>query len=86
MSLISGCQTSFERCIKNTAPIITNRLKRADPTIVPTPIAPWSPDLSNANRTTANSGVLEPAAINVDPAISEDILNLLEIDSRELMK
>jgi len=69
-----------------TAPIITSMLNTADPIMVPSPISTWPPGLMTAKIAMASSGALEPAAINVAPAMLEDIFHFRAMTSREGIK
>ena len=85
MSLTTGCQDKTAFLTIAAAPIITRTLKIAEPTIVPIPIAAWFPGFISAIIATNNSAELDPAAIKVAPAASEERRSLCEMRSRESM-
>ena len=65
-------------------PMMTQILKTAEPTIVPTPCSPGSTKM--VMSAVKSSGADEPAAMNVAPATSSERLSAAEICSSDSQK
>ena len=85
-SRTSGYHHSCSTCPAQSAvtPTITQRLKTAEPTIVPRPCSPGATKI--VMIAVNSSGADEPAAMNVAPATSSESESALEICSSDSQK